>query len=91
MRKQFFAISVAISLFFLTACGSKETPASVAQKWCDLNAKVYKAAEGPEKEAAEDAREKFENTMEEKYEDDKVFMEEVGKEVEKCEDASEGK
>lgn len=77
--------------FFLLSCGSKkETAASVAQKWCELNAKAYKA-EGAAKEAAEAAREKFENEMEEKYKDNKAFMEEVEKEVEKCEDASEGR
>lgn len=77
--------------FLLLSCGSKkETAASVAQKWCELNAKAYKA-EGAAKEAAEAAREKFENEMEEKYKDNKAFMEEVEKEVEKCEDASEGR
>lgn len=79
-------------LFLLAACGGKKaTPASIAQKWCDLNGKVYKAADGPEKDAAKAAREKFEKEMEEKYKDDKTFMDEVGKEVEKCEDASEGR
>jgi len=80
------------ALFLLTACGGKKaTPASIAQKWCDLNGKVFKAADGPEKDAAKAAREKFEKEMEEKYKDDKDFMDEVGKEVEKCEDASEGR
>lgn len=75
----------------LMSCGSKkETAASVAQKWCDLNAKAYKA-EGAAKEAAEAAREKFENEMEAKYKDNKAFMDEVEKEVEKCEAASEGR
>ena len=84
-----------IALFFcmaLIACGGKkESASSIAQEWCDLNAKVYKAAEGPEKEAATAARKEFEKKMEEKYKDKKDFMEEVGKEVEKCEDASEGR
>lgn len=91
MRQLFSILSIATITFCLVSCGSKETPATVAQKWCDLNAKVYKAADGPEKEAAKAAREKFEKTMEEKYKSDDAFMKEVGKEVEKCEDASEGK
>ena len=69
----------------------KETAASIAQQWCDLNAKLFKAAEGAEKDAAKAAQKAFEDNMEKKYENDKAFMEEIGKEVEKCEDASEGK
>lgn len=91
MRQLFSILSIATITFYLVSCGSKETPTTVAQKWCDLNAKVYKAADGPEKEAAKAAREKFEKTMEEKYKSNDAFMKEVGKEVEKCEDASEGK
>lgn len=93
MRKK---LSTSIAIFLAVAvlsCGSKkETAASIAQKWCDLNAKVHKAADGgPAYEAAKTAREKFEKEMEAKYKDNKAFMEEVGKEVEKCEPASEGR
>lgn len=88
-------LSISFAVLFclaLLSCGSKkETATSIAQQWCDLNAKVYKAAEGPAKEAAQAAREKFEKNMEEKYKDKKEFMDEVGKEVEKCEDKSEGR
>lgn len=91
MKKNITGILAALICLLIIACGSKkETAASIAQKWCDLNAKAYKA-EGATKEAAEAARKKFETEMEEKYKDDKAFMDEVGKEVEKCEDASEGK
>lgn len=91
MKKNITGILAALICLLIIACGSKkETAASIAQKWCDLNAKAYKA-EGAAKEAAEAARKKFETEMEEKYKDDKAFMDEVGKEVEKCEDASEGK
>jgi ABC-type glycerol-3-phosphate transport system substrate-binding protein len=84
--------SLLIAGLMLAACGGKkETAASVAQKWCDLNAKVYKAADGPEKEAAAKAREDYENKMEEKYKGDKAFMDQVEVEVEKCEAASEGR
>lgn len=88
-------LTTAIALFFcmaLISCGGKkETASSIAQQWCDLNAKVYKAAEGAEKEAATAARKEFEKKMEEKYKDKKEFMDEIQKEVEKCEDASEGR
>ncbi|HMU46438.1 MAG TPA: hypothetical protein PKC72_08730 [Chitinophagaceae bacterium] len=91
MRQLLSILFITTTTLFLAGCGSKETPATVAQKWCDLNAKVYKAADGPEKEAAKATREKFEKTMEEKYKNDDAFMKEVGKEVEKCEDSSEGR
>lgn len=91
MIKKLFTVIFIMAAMSLTSCGGKkETAASIAQQWCDLNAKAYKA-EGAAKEAAEEAREKFEKQMEEKYKDNKAFMEEVGKEVEKCEDASEGR
>jgi hypothetical protein len=77
----------------LASCGGggKPSAASIAKDWCELNGKAHKAADGPEKDAAKEARKKFEDDMEAKYKDDKAFMEEIGKEVEKCEDASEGK
>lgn len=90
-KKLSIAIFSILWLTILSCSGKKETAASIAQKWCDLNAKVYKAAEGPAKEAAEKARKNFENKMEEKYKENKPFLEEIGKEVEKCEDASEGR
>lgn len=90
IRKSIGLAVLAITLL-LTACGGKkETAASIAQKWCDLNGKAYKA-EGAAKEAAEAAKDKFENEMEAKYKGDEAFMKEIEKEVEKCEDASEGR
>ncbi len=70
---------------------AKETAASIAQQWCELNGKAHRAAEGAEKKAAETALMNFEEAMEKKYDADKAFMDEIGKEAEKCEDASEGK
>lgn len=90
MKQKLLLLTVIAAAFTLTSCGGKATATSIAQKWCDLNAKAYKA-EGSAKEAAEEAREKFEKEMQEKYKDDKAFLEEIGKEVEKCEDASEGR
>lgn len=69
--------------------GGKETAASIAKRWCDLNAIANKAAYGPEQEKAEKALRDFEDEMEKKYMKDEAFMKEVEKEVEKCEGASE--
>ena len=82
-----------IGLSLLASCGgsSKETPKSIAQTWCDLNGKVYRAAEGEEKEKAKKDRKDYEQKMQEKYGKDENFMKEIGVEVEKCEAASEGK
>ncbi len=82
---------IVLSIVFIACSSKKETAASIAQEWCNLNEKVYKASDGAEKDAAKMVRKKFENSIEEKYKDNKEFMDEVGKEVEKCEDASEGR
>jgi len=92
MKKKLAFASALLLCIVIISCGSKkETAASIAQKWCDLNAKVYKATDESAKEAAEMVRKKFEEDMKVKYEKDEAFMNEVGKEVEKCEDASEGR
>lgn len=76
----------------VTACsGKKESAASIAKEWCDLNGKVARAQTDAEKETAKAAREKFENEMEAKYKNDDAFMKEIENEVEKCEAASEGR
>jgi uncharacterized lipoprotein NlpE involved in copper resistance len=89
-KKLTVAVAILLSITIMSCGSKKETPASVAQKWCDLNAKAHKASDA-DKAAAEKTREKFEKDMETKYKDDKDFMKEVEKEVEKCEDASEGR
>ena len=92
MKKNLLLLSAIVLCLSLAACGGgKESASSVAQKWCDLNGKAYKAADGPEKVAAKATLDKYEADMEAKYKDNEAFMKEVGKEVEKCEDASEGR
>ena len=92
MKKNLINLGVAFLCIAFLSCGSKkESAASVAQKWCDLNGKEYKAAEGAEKDAAKKKRKEFEENMKEKYNKDEAFMNEIGKEIEKCEDASEGR
>ena len=91
MKKNILSLTAIVACIALASCGGKKSAASVAKQWCDMNAKVTKAAEGPDKEAAREALHKWEKETEAKYANDKAFMEEVGKEVEKCEDASEGR
>lgn len=90
IKKTISMAALAVALLLASCGGKKETAASIAQKWCDLNGKAHKA-EGAAKEAAEAALNKYENEMEEKYKGDKAFMDEIEKEAEKCEDASEGR
>lgn len=91
MKKK-ISVLLLIPVLLLAACGGgkKESAASIAQKWCDLNAKAHKA-EGEAKEAAKKAVDQFENEMEAKYKNDEAFLKEVEREAEKCEDASEGR
>jgi hypothetical protein len=93
MRKFTFSLPVIIilCLSFFSCSESKDTPTSIAQKWCDLNGKVYKATGGAEKEAAGASLSQFENEMEARYKDDHTFMKQIETEVEKCESASERK
>jgi hypothetical protein len=90
MKRKLLASFVIALVMAVTSCGGKETAASIAKKWCDLNGKVHKA-EGAAKEAAKTAIDKFESEMEAKYKDNDAFMKEVEKEAEKCEAASEGR
>jgi protein involved in sex pheromone biosynthesis len=90
IKKTISMAALAVALFLASCGGKKESAASIAQKWCDLNGKAHKA-EGAAKEAAEAALNKYENEMEEKYKDNKAFMKEIENEAEKCEDASEGR
>ncbi|MEO5984705.1 MAG: hypothetical protein ABIP80_04325 [Ferruginibacter sp.] len=92
MKKNMMKLSIISFCLLLIACiGGKESASSIAKKWCDLNGKAHKAAEGSAKEAAETSLSQFENEMEARYKDDKVFMKEIEKEVEKCEASSEGR
>ena len=90
-KKLSIAGAILICIAVMSCGGKKETAASIAQKWCDLNAKAYKATDGPAKDAAEMARKKFENEIEARYKGDESFKKELEKEVNKCESASEGR
>lgn len=74
-----------------TESGKKEKPESIDLQWCDLNNKVYDAPEGSAKEAATAARKKFETEMQEKFKENQGMLDNVGKAIEDCEAASEGR
>ena len=91
MKKQILLI-LAISCAAIIACNNKsESAASIAKEWCDLNGKVAKANTPEEKAKAEEKRREYEKKIEEKYKTDTVMRNQVMVEVEKCEDASEGR
>lgn len=92
MKRKLSISFVALFCMAILSCGSKkETAASIAQQWCNLNAKVHKASDESAKDAAKMARKNFEKEIEAKYKENKAFMDEVKKEAEKCEAASEGR
>lgn len=97
MKRSFFFPAILALILVFAACNDKgkaklkETPASIAQAWCDLNGKYTRAAEGKEKDMAKITRKKYEDEVMEKYKGDTAFAKQIGEEVEKCEAASEGK
>jgi hypothetical protein len=90
MRTIFTSACLLMATVFIS-CGNANTPEALAKKWCELNAKVHNAASDEEKDKARDEREKFEDELESKYKNDEAFMKKLEEEVEKCEDASEGR
>lgn len=75
----------------LASCGGgSQSAEDIAQEWCALNKKVHEAKDDAEKDQAREAREKFEEEMEEKYKNDEAFMNKVEEATEACEGESEG-
>ena len=64
MKKNILSLTAIVACIALASCGGKKSAASVAKQWCDMNAKVTKAAEGPDKEAAREALHKWEKETE---------------------------
>jgi hypothetical protein len=90
MRKNLIILVIIAASYSFMACNdSTASPASIATKWCNLNAKVHGATSDPEKDQAKKTLEDFEKEMEKKH--DKAFMKKVEDEIEKCENASEGR
>jgi hypothetical protein len=80
------AIPVLLVVGLLGSCGdSKETPESVAERWCELDKAVNQATSEAEEESARKAREAYEDEMEEKYGEDEAFMDKVEAAAEACE------
>ena len=88
---KFLTLLALVGVLFVSCSEKKKSAASVAQEWCDLNAKVAQAETDEARRTAMDNRKKFENSFEEKYKSDEAYMKEIGEEIEKCEDASEGR
>lgn len=79
-----------VAAAILISCNNKkETPETIAAKWCALNSDVSKTAEGEAQQKARQARSDFENAMETKYKEDTAMMHAILKAVETCESASE--
>ncbi len=95
MTSRFSRIILAFATFLIFSCGNKgkesASASSIAQKWCDLNGKVERAESDEAKDIAKQARKAFENEMDQKYKGDEKLMKEIEDEIEKCENASEGK
>lgn len=93
MNKKFHraGIVLAISVLLFSCSDKKETPESIAARWCELNGQITKAAGDAEKAKARAARTEFEKSMEEKYKKDTAMMEAIFRAAEACEAASEGK
>ncbi|HEV7780193.1 MAG TPA: hypothetical protein VGO58_02955 [Chitinophagaceae bacterium] len=93
MTRKLINLLVACACLSFIACGGgKQTPQSIAKKWCNLNARLHQApAGGPEYGRAKAALNEYENEIDRKYGKDATFMDKVDEEIEKCEDASEGR
>ncbi|MBL7758527.1 MAG: hypothetical protein JNL59_14065 [Chitinophagaceae bacterium] len=84
-------VVLAITVMLFSCSDKKETPESIAAKWCELNAQVTKATADTEKTKAISARKEFETSMETKYRKDTAMMEAIFRAVEACEGTSERK
>lgn len=91
MRKYISVAAFVITILLFACSNGKESASSIAKKWCELNGKEYRASSDEERNKARAARESFEKDLIAKYKSDEAFRIEVEAEVEKCEDASEGR
>jgi hypothetical protein len=75
---------VFISLLFNSCAGKKSEAASIAEKWCDLKAKVHSTSNYIENQKAREALSRFADEIENKYKSNQQFMNEIYMEMEKC-------
>jgi PBP1b-binding outer membrane lipoprotein LpoB len=83
MKKR-LAIAFAAAFFFASCGGGKASVDSIAKKWCELTVRVKSASNEAEKEIAKEKRKNYENELEEKYKNDKAFMEKLNEATRAC-------
>lgn len=86
MSKYFHAMAWLAIAGLLISCGKKETPESVAAKWCELNLKEQTAT-GQEKESALAAKLAYEKEVDDKYFTEHEFYSSVLNQMKDCEAA----
>lgn len=84
-----FVAVLATAILISCSNSNSDSPTAIANKWCSLNAKVHQADTDEEKQKAEKTLDDFENEMDKKY--DEAFIKKAKDEIEKCEEASEGR
>ncbi len=92
MIKRFLFIPkiILVPIVFLFSCNTnKETPESIADRWCELNKRALATDNSSEQQKALKEREAFELSMEKKYEKDTAMMQAIFRAVEACENSSE--
>jgi hypothetical protein len=89
MKKTILSVAIFTAVYFISCSGDKDSPESVAKKWCELNEKVKNATDDEAREKAREERENYEQDIEKKYPQDdeknKEFWDKVMQETEKCE------
>ena len=84
-----FIVSILLCMLIIACKSKKETPQTVAKKWCELYTKMVSAPDGgPEYGKAKEAFGKYENTIAEKYLKDAAFWNEIQKEIQTCDGKS---
>ena len=84
MKKQLLFTGLLGLGLFISSCGGGESPASCAEKYCALSAKLKSATSEEEKLKARNERNDYENELEKKYKGNESFFKDFEKEVEKC-------
>lgn len=82
--KKLTLLLTCVSFVVLSSCGGKASVDTVAKKWCELNAKFRSATNDTDKQAAKEARNKYENEIESKYKSDEKFMSKLKELTQAC-------
>lgn len=81
------AIMLLVIAVLLVSCGKKETPESIAAKWCELNLKEQTATTDQEKESALAEKQAYEKEVDDKYFTETEFYTSVLNQMKDCEAA----